>query len=94
MKINGILNRETGEIIFSRTVHDFRSDKSGKLHIDGGFEYLKYGFYPNAEFDVVEFDLDVTKKELYDDWNKRIDKYGSTSIKELEEKNIKIKILD
>lgn len=77
MKITGLLNNKTGEIIFSRARHDFRWDKTKEIAIDGGFDYTKCSFNPGADFRFVEFELDVTKKELYDDWNHQKDKYGS-----------------
>lgn len=77
LEITGILNNKTGEIIFSRARHDFRNDKTKEIAIDGGFDYHKISFHSDADFCMVIFELDVTKKELFDDWNHRRNKYGS-----------------
>lgn len=81
MNITGLLNNKTGEIIFSRARHDFRWDKTKSIAIDGGFEYTKVSFNTDSDYSVVSFDLDVTKKELYDDWTLGKDKYGSLDSK-------------
>lgn len=64
-----------GTFIFSRTGHDYRSCKCGASSIDGGFDYTKTS---GSKHTYITFSLPigVTKKMLYDDWNKSKDKYG------------------
>ena len=77
MKIKGILIKETGEIIYSRANHDFLYDSTKKYAVDGGQTgYSRTIFEDFKGFENVEFELDVTIQELYDDWNKSIDKLG------------------
>lgn len=84
MKISGMLIRETDEIIFSRTRHDFKRDKTGEYAIDGGQEmYTRLMFKDINGFDSVTFELDVTEQQLYDDWNKQTDKLGSLDAKDV-----------
>ena len=78
LKIKAIKCPKCKEVIFSRARHDFHYCSCNSLYVDGGFDYLRYGGKEDA-FDNVEFidlELDVTKKELYDDWNKKINKFG------------------
>ena len=77
MKINAIKCTKCGDTIFSRANHDFARCSCGAIAIDGGQTNKYYGI--NAEPDDMEgaeFELDVTLKELYDDWNYGRDKYG------------------
>lgn len=71
-----------GEEIFSCARHDFRSCKCGKLHIDGGFDYVKVGFHPEIGYTQRIRYVPQTRKELFDDWNLSLRnprKYGSFS---------------
>lgn len=74
-EVTGIKCLKCGSIIFSRTTHDYRRCKCGAVAIDGGFDYMKvageYGDYvPKKLF------VDATRRELYDDWNNMVDKWG------------------
>lgn len=91
MKITGLRNNKTGEVIYSRAHHDYHSDKSGEIFVDGGFEYLRCGWKEGADFSTVQFELDVDKKTLYDDWNQNKNKYGSLSKYKIKKYNIEIK---
>jgi ribosomal protein S27E len=66
-----------GHEIFSRARHDFKSCKCGSVHIDGGFDYLKAGFKTGVSHQVRHRYVKATRAELYDDWNRRIDKFGT-----------------
>ena len=61
--------------IFSRARHDFRYCVCGDIAIDGGFDYVKISFK-----DVIptskRLRIYATRQELFDDWNRRMDKYG------------------
>ncbi len=79
MKITAIKHKVCGDIIYSRANHDFKTcscplDKY--IAIDGGQGNKYYRVIGNPD-EVIEadFELDVTKQELYDDWNSRADKY-------------------
>lgn len=68
------------EEIYSRANHDFRTCSCGECSVDGGRSYLKFSWNPEkfGMDDVVRQirELDVTEQDLYDDWNKGIDKLG------------------
>lgn len=62
--------------MYSRARHDFHGCKCGTF-VDGGFDCLRYG-WPNG-FDKPTGRtryVAATRAELYDDWNKRINKFG------------------
>lgn len=68
--------------IYSRAHHDYhgcdcKNGDSTGITIDGGFEYLRYGWGNDIKRpEAFELKLNVTRQELYDDWNLRTDKYG------------------
>ena len=79
LKIKTIKCPTCKDVIFSRARHDFHYCSCGTIFVDGGFDYLRYGGNDGAIFVDVKFmnlELDVTKEELNDDWNKRINKFG------------------
>lgn len=61
--------------IFSRANHDFRTCKCGEIFVDGGFEYLRFGFAKKMPKKRIRY-IKVSKNELYQDWNKNCDKFG------------------
>jgi hypothetical protein len=67
-----------GDVIYSRAHHDFHSCTCGAVSIDGGFDYTRYMGLPEifAQLKLEPLEVDSTKQELFDDWNKRIDKLG------------------
>ena len=63
---------DCGDIVFSRTNHDYRSCTCGASAIDGGFEYTKVvGSAKTFVLKIVQ-----NKTDLYNDWNTGADKYG------------------
>ncbi len=63
--------------IYSRAVHDYHLCYCGGTMVDGGFDYLRYGWGPNDPKPLVRKRyVNATRKELYDDWNTRNDKFG------------------
>lgn len=64
-----------GYTVFSRARHDMRSCSCKQSHIDGGFDYVKFGF-KGDEPKRIQIAVDASRRELYDDWNQRTDLYG------------------
>jgi len=65
------------DIIYSRTVHDYRTCICGRTSIDGGFDYCHVGYDPIYEPPKIKVRyINITKSQLYKDWNCQIDKYG------------------
>jgi hypothetical protein len=77
MKIQAIqCNAECEDIIYSRAGHDFRWCTCKHCAIDGGRNYTKVtGLF----FTQLEIEVNVTEKELYDDYNYSRDVYGKIS---------------
>jgi hypothetical protein len=88
MKISAIQCKKCGDTIFSRATHDYHSCTCGDCFIDGGFDYIRVGYKEEGCYVSKVIDLKVTKKELYDDWNKNKDKFGT--IKEKAKKTKKM----
>ena len=77
MKVNAIQCQNCKDIIFSRARHDFRSCNCGKVSIDGGFDYIRIAFSKECFGpEVFDYEVEATKKELYDDWNNKKNLYG------------------
>lgn len=70
-----------GDEVFSRARHDFRSCSCRKVHIDGGFDYTKAGFHPDTSYRMRHRYVHATRAELFDDWNRNIDKFGKITPK-------------
>ena len=51
---NAIQCKHCGEIIESRSVHDFKTCKCGNVFVDGGHEYLRRGYTNSAEEDFID----------------------------------------
>ncbi len=75
MKVQYIKCKDCGDIIYSRSRHDYRTCICGAVSIDGGFDYLKVSF-ENHPPKVRTMNIRATKKQLYDDWSMAINKYG------------------
>lgn len=75
MKINAYKCKECGDIIYSRARHDMRYCSCGNIFVDGGFDYFRGGAKISGP-ESADIDIDITKQELFDDWNNRTDKYG------------------
>ena len=74
-KVNAIKCLKCGDTIYSRAGHDFRQCSCGECFIDGGFEYVRIGG-DEKNWKSKKINVNATKKELYDDWNTRTDKFG------------------
>ena len=51
---NAIQCKHCGEIIESKSVHDFKTCKCGKVFVDGGHEYLRRGYTNSAKDDFID----------------------------------------
>lgn len=63
--------------IYSRARHDYHACYCGHTQVYGGFDYPKYGWNPADKKPTTRIRyIAVTRRELYDDWNTGLDKYG------------------
>ena len=86
MKIQAIQCKKCKDIIYSRAHHDFHWCSCESVAVDGGFDYLRIcGNEKN--YKIITINVKATKRELYDDWNHGIDKFGI--IKRKESKGVK-----
>ena len=81
MIVKGIKCKKCGDVIYSRSRHDFHWCSCNSVAIDGGFDYLKIIGQPNDwklnSVEVLPLESeDNVKKILFDDWNSGKDKYG------------------
>lgn len=78
MIVKGIKCPNCKEIIYSRARHDFKRCSCGNVFVDGGRDYIRYGGTENIkDIEIYEIELDVTERDLFDDWNNYKKKYGS-----------------
>lgn len=70
------------DVIYSRAHHDYHHCTCGAINVDGGFEYMRFGWKDDEVNKPEPFELKVlaTKEELYQDWNKRTDKFGTVKL--------------
>ena len=81
MKVNAIRCKKCGDIIYSRSRHDFHWCSCESCAIDGGFDYIKITGNPsdweNIKVNILDDKSDnEVKMILLDDWNYGKDKYG------------------
>ena len=60
----------------SRAGHDFHYCHCGATAVDGGLDYLRFLSNDINAVKVVKVEIKATPKKLYDDWNRRKDKFG------------------
>ena len=78
--VKGVICPNCHDFIYSRAHYDFRYCTCRNVFIDGGFDYLKYGAKDVNKVKRKQINIPkVTRKDLYDDWNKHINKYGLMS---------------
>lgn len=75
MKINAVKCSICNDIIYSRAHHDWHRCTCGDIFVGGGREYLRIG-WGSRKPKTVEIEVNATDKELYDDWNYSLNKYG------------------
>lgn len=76
MKVKAVKCSKCRDTIFSRAQYDFRSCTCGSISIDGGLEYTRMLWKKGKMPETFELDVDATVAQLYQDWNKRINKFG------------------
>ena len=78
VKVNCIQCPECKDIIYSRARHDYHGCTCGKVQIDGGFCYLKFGWNPSIPRPkpFKKF-IKSSKFNLYADWNLMKNKFGT-----------------
>ncbi|RYD62755.1 MAG: hypothetical protein EOP83_13780 [Verrucomicrobiaceae bacterium] len=52
---NGMMHPVTGEVVFSRYRHDYRSSEDGTVNVDGGRDYFKHRCVPGATNVFIKF---------------------------------------
>jgi len=75
MKINAVMCSTCNQVIYSRARHDFCTCDCGDTSVDGGFNYQSVSFKNSSPRPVI-IEVKATRKQLFDDWTKRIDKFG------------------
>ena len=93
-KVNCIVCPSCKDVIYSRARHDFHFCSCGEIAIDGGFEYMRMS-YKSVKPEIVVREVDVTKDELFQDWNQRLDKFGfikPKNKKRVDSKSKKVKL--
>lgn len=65
-----------GDIVYSRARHDFRSCSCGNIYVDRGLDYFRYGYVDATRTETQPLALPMTESELYEDWNRNINKFG------------------
>jgi hypothetical protein len=64
-------------VIYSRAQYDFRRCTCGACFVDGGFEYMRFGYDPDIKMnEPFRLEVDSSQDGLFQDWNKREDKFG------------------
>jgi hypothetical protein len=63
------------DVIYSRAHHDFHHCSCGDCFVDGGFDYMRAGWTDKSP-EYLSVDVEASLDELYNDWNKQIDKFG------------------
>lgn len=81
MKIKALKCQKCLTIIYSRARWDFNCCKckedTRRICVDGGQDaYFKVFYGKDADYKVIILDLDVTLKQLFDDWNTGKDQFG------------------
>ena len=75
MKVSVVQCKKCGDIIWSRTDHDYRSCTCESVSVDGGFSYTRI-IGEEKDYKIFELDLDVTKADAVLDWKFGANKLG------------------
>lgn len=72
------LQESTGEILISRSRHDFHASSDGLNKIDGGQDYFRQVWDSTATKPLTQVivEYNVSPASLHNDWNYSYDKYG------------------
>jgi hypothetical protein len=76
------LQESTGEIIYSRSPHDFRSSTDSLNWVDGGQDYFRqvWDSSKTEPLKQIVIELNVPPSIVFDDWNYERNQYGITHI--------------
>lgn len=74
-KVSTITCPSCNDEIYSRATHDFQWCSCQEVAIDGGFDYTKVCFKTQPPKKRNRY-IAATKQQLYDDWNRNINKFG------------------
>lgn len=82
MIVSAVKCKKCKNTIYSRSRHDFRYCDCGATFVDGGFDYLRYGWEPSVgapdivTIEVEVFDESKAKQIMHEDWNSGRDLFG------------------
>ena len=79
MTLTAVRCAQCTDIIFSRAIHDYRKCGCGKTYVWGGLKDLHHSWRTAKPPITIKIEVDISTRQLYDDWNHRIDKYGLLS---------------
>lgn len=76
LKVTAVQCPSCGDVIFSRSHHDFRGCSCRRTFIDGGREYTKVGFRKSMPVTISLELLNSDENRIFQDWDRNINKYG------------------
>ncbi len=89
MKVTAIKCLVCGDILISRSIHDYHKCSCKQLCIDSGQQVYVWIYGGTDKIEYIKLEIPITEKELYRDWRNGIDKW-----KVLKEKDIKDLIIE
>jgi len=86
MQVKGLKCRNCGDFIYSRATLDLRYCSCGNIAVEGGFEGLKIIEKDDcAGYEEGKVELGkLTRRDLWEDWNDAMDRFGRIEKKEPE----------
>lgn len=83
--------------VYSRARHDFRTCPCSLCFVDGGMDYMRYGYAETDEnyngvskIISLKYPVKKTKQQIYDDYNQGTDKLGYIKLTKKKLKLIKL----
>ena len=76
MQVAALKCKKCGDIVYSRCRHDMRFCTCKAIAIDGGRDYCRVCGYPDDIEFLSGYKVKATKDQMYNDWNKKINKLG------------------
>ena len=87
MKVRAIHCHNCKDIVYSRAQEDYRECGCGLVNTWGGQTFTNFDAIPDAEYDILNLNIDATSDDMYVDWLEMDDKHG---IVRSQEKNYQI----